>query len=77
MQDLKDYELMAEITARINKLLIEAKDEVLDELLEWHKYWTNQHKEPFNWYGAVKALKVANDCKRPFNVPKASLNKDE
>lgn len=44
------------------------KDEVLDELLEWHEYWSNQHEKPFNWYGAVKALKVSKDFKKPFNV---------
>ena len=45
-----------------------AKDEVLDDLVEWSELWASMHKEPFNWYGAVKALKIAKDHQKPFNT---------
>lgn len=48
-----------------------SKDEILDDLLEWEQLWSQIHKEPFNWYGAVKALKVAKDHKKPFSTLKA------
>lgn len=48
---------------------------VLDELLEWHEYWTSQHEKPFNWYGAVKALKVSKDHKKPFAVIQSEREK--
>ena len=40
---------------------------VLDDLLEWFEYWcsTNPGK-PFNWYGAVQALKVMKDPQLPY-----------
>lgn len=57
-----------ELLALFSEQVRLGKDEVLDELLEWHEYWSNQHEKPFNWYGAVKALKVSKDFKKPFNV---------
>ena len=45
---------------------VSEKDEVLGELLSWYHFWESTHKEPFNWYGAVKALKVAKDHRKPF-----------
>lgn len=45
----------------------EPKYQVLNDLLEWHEVWSAQHKEPFNWYGAVKAMLVMKEPRKPFN----------
>jgi hypothetical protein len=47
---------------------VSERKKTLDELLEWNQLWGDLHPEPFNWYGAVKALKVAEDHRKPFNV---------
>lgn len=52
--------------SEVDEMVREAKDEVLDDLLEWRELWESTHREPFNWHGSVKALKVAKDHKKPF-----------
>jgi hypothetical protein len=45
-----------------------AKDDVLKELLDWYEYWRQTNNTPFNWYGAIKAIQVSKDFKKPFNT---------
>lgn len=44
-----------------------AKDEVLDELLDWYDNPPISIK-PFNWHGAVKALKISKDLQKPHVI---------
>lgn len=56
----------------INTLIVakqvEAKYQVLQELLEWEDNWsaTRPSGDRFNWYGAVKAMLVMKDPQKPF-----------
>lgn len=59
-----------ELLKIIANQVAEAKDEILDDLLEWEQLWSSIHKEPFNWYGAVKALKIDKDHIKPFHTLK-------
>lgn len=75
-QKLHDYGVRGQdndyLTDYILNLLEDEKqkavDDVLDELLEWHEVKTQMSAQPFNWYGAVKALKISKDHKKPFNI---------
>jgi hypothetical protein len=42
----------------------QAKYEVLQDLVDWHDMWNN--RQEFNWYGAVKAMQVMKDPRKPF-----------
>lgn len=70
--DLEIYEIGAKeiLRATIISLVLQAKYEVLKDLLEWHDKWSEMHKEPFNWYGAVKAMMVMKDPQKPFHTLK-------
>lgn len=44
-----------------------AVDGVLDELTQWSADWAESHpNKPFNWYGAVGALKVSKAHQKPY-----------
>lgn len=68
-------ELIELIKQRESKLVLGAKDEVLDELLDWYEN-PPMNVKPFNWYGAVKALKISKDFKKPFVIFSPSLAKE-
>jgi len=61
------------ILSLIQQVERNAVDNVLDELLEWYDIKSQMSAQPFNWNGAVKALKASRDHKKPFNVLKAEL----
>jgi len=52
--------------SEVDRLIREGKDEVLDELIEWYESILPTGAT-FNWYGAVKALKISKDYKKPFD----------
>jgi len=62
-----------DILSLIQQVERNAVDNVLDELLEWYDIKSQMSAQPFNWNGAVKALKASRDHKKPFNVLKAEL----
>lgn|SRR3990167_2797778 len=57
---------LPKVKQAILKIVEEAKYQVLADLLEWQELWDSIHKEPFNWYGAVKAMQVMKDPQKPF-----------
>lgn len=52
--------------SEVDRLIRESKDEVLDELIEWYEFMLPTGAT-FNWYGAVKGLKISKDYRKPFN----------
>ena len=69
-------QLLHLIDTHCQKRESEAVDNVLDELLEWYEVKSQMSAQPFNWYGAVKALKISKDHKKPFNVLKQTSIKE-
>lgn len=57
----------------IDRLVTEAKQDVLKELVEWYEYALSVDDTSFDWYRAVKALMVSKDHKKPFS----QLGKEE
>jgi len=51
----------------IDRLVTEAKQDVLKELVEWYEYALSVDDTSFDWYRAVKALMVSKDHKKPFS----------
>lgn len=62
-----------EIVEAIDRLVTEAKQDVLKELVEWYEYALSVDDTSFDWYRAVKALMVSKDHKKPFS----QLGKEE
>ena len=56
-----------EIFEAIDRLVTEAKQDVLKELVEWYEYALSVDDTSFDWYRAVKALMVSKDHKKPFS----------
>lgn len=52
-----------------------SKYQLLEDLLEWKRMWENLHTEPFNWYGAIKAMQVMKDPQVSFVTLKAEGDK--
>ena len=56
-----------ELEGKIDRLVTEAKQDVLKELVEWYEYALSVDDTSFDWYRAVKALMVSKDHKKPFS----------
>lgn len=68
-----------DVQAYIEQRCIEARREgydlALDQLYEWAELWNGNHRSEFNYYGAIKSLKVSKDMRLPF-VQLSTNNKD-
>lgn len=52
------------------------KYQLLEDLLDWERQWSSMHKEPFNWYGAVKAMLVMKEPQKPFTIMHIPTDKE-
>lgn len=57
----------------------DGKYAVLQDLLDWEKQWHDTHlsTNPFNWYGAIKAMLVMKEPQKPFVTLNYRKDKDE
>lgn len=54
---------------------LEARYALLEELLEWHDSWIHiRPEQPFNWHGAVKAMLVMKNPRKPFTHLEREIN---
>ena len=67
-QSMTEEEPKVFTKSEADRLIREAVDAVLDELIEWYEAEKDFSAQPFNWYGAVKSLKVSKDYKKPFDT---------
>lgn len=61
------YPELRKAVEAIDRLVTEAKQDVLKELVEWYEYALSVDDTSFDWYRAVKALMVSKDHKKPFS----------